>query len=186
MPSLLPHHSQALISRPTEGPCLPPWAWSPLPTDSWSPVHLFLLKPTQNISRGSSVSLDMVSVATWHASTRTGCIQAGSPVCVRLGLRLLPSTLPQVGLRPAPRREGVGWVSSWLVCLRSLPAGIHGHPGLSVLGVGWPGTPGDAPSCPASQAVCSGSVPCSAEMTPPSLASPAPRSCPRTSPVAQW
>ena len=121
MPSLLPHRSQASTNRPAEGSCLPPWAWSPLPTDSWSPVHLFLLKPTQKISRGSSVSLGMVLVATWHASTTTGCIQAGSPVCVCPGLRLLPDTLPQAGLRPVPRREGVGWVSSWVVCLHSLP-----------------------------------------------------------------
>ena len=45
----------------------------------------------------------------------------GTPVRVCLGLRLLPAPLPQAGLLPAPRREGVGWVSSWLICLHSLP-----------------------------------------------------------------
>ena len=90
---------------------------------------------------------------------------------------------------PASAQKGRGRLGLQLGCLPALTphAGIHGHPGLYVLGVGLPAAPPtwEAPSCPASQAICSGSVPCSAEMTPPSLASPAPRSCPRTSLVAQ-
>ena len=112
----------------------------------------------------------------------------GTPARVCPGLYLLPAPLPQAGLPPAPRREGVGWVSSWLVCLHSLP--LQGSTVTQVcLCWEWasPGPTAGAgrPHGPAPPGL--GTPPralrprrSAVGRSPPLLASPAPRSCPRT------